>query len=178
MPQDSKKYTRPTLRKRIKEEIEASDKGGKAGQWSARKSQLLASEYKKRGGAYTSEIKGEAAKSLEHWTDQEWQTIEGEEKARDGPETKRYLPKAVWEALSDSEKREAERTKTTRSRQGRQYVPWTRAIQNAFDRLEGNQSNAEPTRDELYAKAKTLKIVGRSKMTKAQLRDAIAGDHG
>ncbi len=35
------KYTDPELREKIKEEIKQSDKGGKKGQWSARKSQLL-----------------------------------------------------------------------------------------------------------------------------------------
>ena len=30
----------------------AGTRGGKAGQWSARKAQLLASEYKKAGGGY------------------------------------------------------------------------------------------------------------------------------
>ena len=45
-------YTKPTMRKRLFEKIKAGTKGGKAGQWSARKAQLLASEYKKAGGGY------------------------------------------------------------------------------------------------------------------------------
>jgi len=45
-------YTKPTLRKRLFERIKRGTKGGKAGQWSARKAQLLASEYKKAGGGY------------------------------------------------------------------------------------------------------------------------------
>jgi hypothetical protein len=45
-------YTKPTLRKRLFNKIKADTKGGKAGQWSARKAQLLASEYKKAGGGY------------------------------------------------------------------------------------------------------------------------------
>jgi hypothetical protein len=45
-------YTQPALRKRLFEKIKAGTKGGKAGQWSARKAQLLASEYKKAGGGY------------------------------------------------------------------------------------------------------------------------------
>ena len=45
-------YTKPALRKRLFEKIKAGTKGGKAGQWSARKAQLLASEYKKAGGGY------------------------------------------------------------------------------------------------------------------------------
>ena len=47
-------YTKPTMRKRLFEKIKAGTKGGKAGQWSARKAQLLASEYKKAGGGYKS----------------------------------------------------------------------------------------------------------------------------
>ena len=45
-------YTKPTLRKQIFERIKAGDNGGASGQWSARKAQLLAVEYKKAGGGY------------------------------------------------------------------------------------------------------------------------------
>lgn len=45
-------YTKPAMRKRLFEKIKAGTKGGKAGQWSARKAQMLASEYKKAGGGY------------------------------------------------------------------------------------------------------------------------------
>ena len=45
-------YTKPTMRKRLFEKIKAGTKGGKAGQWSARKAQLLAKEYKAKGGGY------------------------------------------------------------------------------------------------------------------------------
>jgi hypothetical protein len=45
-------YTKPTLRKQIFERIKSGNKGGGPGQWSARKSQLLAVEYKKAGGGY------------------------------------------------------------------------------------------------------------------------------
>lgn len=47
-------YTKPTLRKRLFNKIKAGSRGGKPGQWSARKAQLLASEYKKAGGGYKS----------------------------------------------------------------------------------------------------------------------------
>ena len=47
-------YTKPALRKRLFESIKAGSKGGKEGQWSARKAQLLAVEYRKKGGGYTS----------------------------------------------------------------------------------------------------------------------------
>lgn len=45
-------YTKPEMRKRLFNKIKAGSKGGNAGQWSARKAQLLASEYKKAGGGY------------------------------------------------------------------------------------------------------------------------------
>lgn len=45
-------YTKPEMRKRLFNKIKAGTRGGKAGQWSARKAQLLASEYKKAGGGY------------------------------------------------------------------------------------------------------------------------------
>ncbi len=45
-------YTKPSMRKRLFNSIKAGTKGGKAGQWSARKAQLLAARYKKAGGGY------------------------------------------------------------------------------------------------------------------------------
>lgn len=45
-------YTKPSLRKKLFYKIKRGTKGGKAGEWSARKAQLLASEYKKAGGGY------------------------------------------------------------------------------------------------------------------------------
>ena len=45
-------YTKPTMRKRLFNSIKAGTKGGNAGQWSARKAQLLATRYKKAGGGY------------------------------------------------------------------------------------------------------------------------------
>ena len=45
-------YTKPGMRKSLFNSIKAGGKGGAPGQWSARKAQLLASQYKKRGGGY------------------------------------------------------------------------------------------------------------------------------
>ena len=47
-------YTKPTMRKRLFEQIKSGGKGGKPGQWSARKAQMLAKEYKAKGGGYKS----------------------------------------------------------------------------------------------------------------------------
>ena len=45
-------YTKPALRKRLFYRIKAGSKGGRAGQWSARKAQMLARMYKAKGGGY------------------------------------------------------------------------------------------------------------------------------
>jgi hypothetical protein len=45
-------YTKPGLRKRIFLAVKASGKGGRPGQWSARKAQMLALKYKQQGGGY------------------------------------------------------------------------------------------------------------------------------
>jgi hypothetical protein len=45
-------YTKPTMRKALFQKIKAGTKGGDPNEWSARKAQLLAVEYKKKGGGY------------------------------------------------------------------------------------------------------------------------------
>ena len=45
-------YTQPGMRKRLFEQIKSGGKGGSPGQWSARKAQMLAQQYKKAGGGY------------------------------------------------------------------------------------------------------------------------------
>jgi len=45
-------YTKPTMRKNLFNRIKASGKGGSPGQWSARKAQMLAKQYKAKGGGY------------------------------------------------------------------------------------------------------------------------------
>ena len=45
-------YTKPTMRKNLFNKIKSSGKGGKPGQWSGRKAQMLAKQYKAKGGGY------------------------------------------------------------------------------------------------------------------------------
>ena len=45
-------YTNPTMRKNLFNKIKAGNKGGSSGQWSARKAQMLAKQYKAKGGGY------------------------------------------------------------------------------------------------------------------------------
>jgi hypothetical protein len=50
----AKVYTKPSMRKELFEKIKKGTKGGDPNEWSARKSQLLAKEYKAKGGGYKS----------------------------------------------------------------------------------------------------------------------------
>jgi len=45
-------YTKPEMRKKLFNKIKASSKGGDPDEWSARKAQMLAKEYKAKGGGY------------------------------------------------------------------------------------------------------------------------------
>ncbi len=49
---EANNYTKPTMRKKLFEKIKAGSKGGDPGEWSARKAQMLAKEYKAKGGGY------------------------------------------------------------------------------------------------------------------------------
>ncbi len=63
-------YTKPALRERLKRQITAGTKGGKAGQWSARKAQLLVHAYEKAGGGYSGG-RDERQRHLAEWTGEE-----------------------------------------------------------------------------------------------------------
>ena len=113
-------YTDNALRERIKKRVMASTKGGKAGQWSARKAQLVAQEYEKAGGGYTGG-KTKAQKSLSKWTGEEWGTKSGKPSTQ-GPKAtgERYLPKAAREALSSQEYAATTRAKREATKAGKQ----------------------------------------------------------
>ena len=114
------KYTKPELRERIKREVIAGDKGGRPGQWSARKAQLVAHEYVAEGGAYK-HPRDEAQESLKHWGEEKWHTASGE-KAIQGEETHRYLPDAAWKELSPEQQKATDAKKVRGSREGKQFV--------------------------------------------------------
>lgn len=113
-------YTDNALRERIKKRVMAGTKGGKAGQWSARKAQLVAQEYEKAGGGYTGG-KTKAQKSLSKWTGEEWGTRSGKPSTQ-GPKAtgERYLPKAAREALSPQEYAATTRAKREATKAGKQ----------------------------------------------------------
>ena len=89
--------------KRIVASVKAGSKGGKPGQWSARKAQIATRRYKESGGGYSG-AKTEAQKSLSKWTKEEWGTKSGKNSTQGSKATgERYLPKKAREALSKKE---------------------------------------------------------------------------
>lgn len=114
-------YTKPGLRESLKNRILASDKGGASGQWSARKAQMLAAEYKKAGGGYRG-AKAAPQKSLDKWTGEKWGTKSGKPSTQGAGATgERYLPKRAISALTPAEYRATSQAKREATRAGEQF---------------------------------------------------------
>ena len=121
--------------KRIVASVKAGSKGGKPGQWSARKAQLATLRYKKSGGGYSGP-KTKAQKSLTKWTNEKWRTSDNKPAIRKGGTT-RYLPDAAWKNLSSSEKAATNKAKVEGSKKGKQFVANTAAAKSAGKTARG-----------------------------------------
>lgn len=114
--------------KRIVAAVKASDKGGKPGQWSARKAQLATQRYKKSGGGYSGP-KTEAQKSLSKWTKEDWGTKSGKPSTQGSKATgERYLPKKARQALTSSEYAATTKAKREGTAKGKQFVKQPKTI--------------------------------------------------
>jgi len=144
-------YTKPELRDRIKSRVMASGDGGKPGQWSARKAQLVAQKYESAGGGYSG-AKTEGQKSLSKWTDQKWTTSDGKPAERKGGTT-RYLPEKAWDKLSPSERSATNAKKREGSREGEQFVKNTEAAAEARKEATDKTALSRRTADRIFAMA-------------------------
>jgi hypothetical protein len=107
--------------KRIVAAVKAGTKGGKAGQWSARKAQLATQRYKKAGGSYSGP-KTKAQKSLSKWTGEKWGTKSGKPSTQGKKATgERYLPKAARDSLSKKEYAATSAKKRADTKSGKQF---------------------------------------------------------
>jgi hypothetical protein len=120
-------YSNPELRESIKDRIMAGSKGGKPGQWSARKAQMVAQEYKAKGGGYKSGP-SKQQQSLKRWTKQEWTTPSGKPSVQ-GPKAtgEVYAPRRAIETLRSrsggmAKLAEATRKKREAVRSGEQFA--------------------------------------------------------
>lgn len=132
-----KPYNKPALRNRLKNRIMAGTSGGKAGQWSARKAQLLALEYKKAGGGYTG-TRTAAQSSLNKWSSEDWGTKSGKPSTQ-GPKAtgERYLPRKAIKSLSAAEYNATSKKKREGTKAGKQFVPNTPAARTAGRKARG-----------------------------------------
>lgn len=121
-------YTKPGLRESIKRRVLAGSKGGRPGQWSARKAQIVAQQYKKAGGGYTGS-KSSKQKSLSKWTKEEWGTRSGKPSTQGSKATgERYLPKKARQALSKKEYAATSAKKRRDTKAGRQFSKQPKSI--------------------------------------------------
>jgi hypothetical protein len=121
-------YTKPGLRESIKKRVLAGSKGGRPGQWSARKAQLVAQQYKKAGGGYTGS-KSSKQKSLSKWTKEEWGTRSGKPSTQGSKATgERYLPKKARQALSKKEYAATSAKKRRDTKSGKQFSKQPKSI--------------------------------------------------
>ncbi|RZL14581.1 MAG: hypothetical protein EOO62_05070 [Hymenobacter sp.] len=127
---DENTYSDPALRERLKNEIRAAAKGGEPGTWSARKSQLLTLAYQKNGGGYLQRHPNSKQKSLQNWTEQDWQTADGKP-ARRAAGTARYLPAKAWDDLTPAERKATNAKKLAGSKAGEHVVANTAAAKRA-----------------------------------------------
>ena len=177
------KKTDPKLWEKVKKQVTKSEKGGKPGQWSARKAQMATAEYKKEGGGYAGKKSDD--NHLKQWTDEEWDTKSGKESGKTG---ERYLPKKARETLSDKEYAASTAKKRADSAKGKQFSkqPKAAAEKSAAARKTGKtsgkaaskasgkaESKSGTTKAELMRKARAQNVPGRSRMSKAQLEHAV-----
>ena len=161
---DTAEKTDPALWERVKAEVTAAAKGGRKGQWSARKAQLAVAEYRRRGGEYVGGR--DADNSLHQWTEEDWGTKSGKDSADTG---ERYLPKAAREAISDDDYRRTTAKKRRDTRAGQQFSKQPHDVAEKTRPYRDHRTKAD-----LYAEAKKRDLPGRSKMTKAQLATALS----
>lgn len=166
------KRTDPELWNKVKKELTESDKGGRKGQWSARKAQMAVQEYKSRGGGYEGQKSDD--NSLTQWTEEDWGTRSGRKSTKTG---ERYLPRKAREALSEKEYARTTRKKREDTKRGKQFSAQPEDIKReAAKYRQGGRSEdgGEPTKAELYQEAKRRGIEGRFRMTRAELQKALA----
>ena len=167
----SARRTDPELWEEIKAEVTTGDKGGRKGQWSARKAQFAVQAYKQRGGGY--EGAKRADNSLQRWTEEDWDTKSGRKSGESG---ERYLPKKAREAVSDEEYARTTRTKREDTARGKQFSAQPEGVRRKTARYRhGGKTDGRgaPTRAELYEAARRQDIEGRSKTSKAELVKAL-----
>ena len=122
----SAKRTKESMWKRIVSSVKSGSKGGRPGQWSARKAQIATARYKKAGGGYKG--KKSARNTLSKWSKQKWDYVSKGDKKKPRKKRGRYLPESVRKSLSPSEKAATNRKKRSASAKGKQKAKYSKKI--------------------------------------------------
>jgi hypothetical protein len=166
------KKTDPKLWDKVKKRVTNGDKGGKPGQWSARKAQLAVQLYQQEGGGY--EGGKDADNHLHQWTEQDWDTRSGKPSGETG---ERYLPKNARDELSDKDYARSTRKKRADSRAGRQH---SKQPKDVAEKAANHRTPALSglTKAELMKRAASKNIRGRARMKKDELIKVLEKEGG
>jgi|TARA_B100001939_G_C16941765_1_gene618565 hypothetical protein len=118
--------TKPKLWKRIVASVKSGSKGGRPGQWSARKAQIATARYKKAGGGYRG--KKSSSNKLTKWSKQKWDYVSKGDKKKPRAKRGRYLPESVRKSLSKSEKAATNRAKRAATKKGKQRAKYSKKV--------------------------------------------------
>lgn len=154
----------PGLWEQVKAEITAGAKGGRPGEWSARKAQMAVQAYKRRGGGYVGER--DPHNHLHAWTEEDWGTKSGQPS---GATHERHLPKEARDALTDAEYARTTAAKRRDTAKGQQHSPQPADIAAKTRPFRDHRTKAD-----LVAQARRRGIAGRSRMTKDELLAALS----
>ncbi|MGY2047358.1 DUF5872 domain-containing protein [Methylobacterium sp. JK268] len=163
------KKSDPKLWDRVKDKVTRSSKGGKPGQWSARKAQLAVHDYKEAGGGY--EGKKTSDNHLTQWTEEEWGTKSGEKSGETG---ERYLPKAAREGLSGKDYARTTAKKRSDTAKGKQFSRQPKDVAEKAAPARRHPATGR-TKADLLKAARAKNIPGRSSMSKSELERALGG---
>ena len=146
------KKTNPQLWEKVKRHVTDGDKGGKPGQWSARKAQMAVQDYKHEGGGYEG---GKSADNhLVEWQEENWGTESGEPSGKTG---ERYLPKEARDHLTKEEYRRTSDKKRRDTQQGHQHSAQPKDIAEKTAGARHHGDGRTDSKVDLYDRAKAKK---------------------
>tara|TARA_R100001440_G_scaffold64539_1_gene85209 strand:- start:53 stop:451 length:399 start_codon:yes stop_codon:yes gene_type:complete len=117
--------TKPKLWKRIVSSVKSGSKGGRSGQWSARKAQIATARYKKAGGGYKG--KKSSGNRLSKWSKQKWGYVSKGDDKKPRAKRGRYLPEKVRKNMTPAQKAATNKRKRAATKAGKQRAKYSKS---------------------------------------------------
>jgi hypothetical protein len=168
------------IRMRLKKSImKRKTHGTKAGQWSARKSQLLKEEYEaacERAGLKPYKgSKTESQKNLSDWSDQDWRTASGGKSSKTGEP---YFPAKAVAALKEKGLyAKAKRQKAAATKAGKQHADYSEDIEAVVKKYRSEAAEKSVEAKEPWVTGERPKAAVQSEIV-AGYHDDAYGDLG